>query len=72
MNTIIDYNYNNLRIAILLQLKKDYITGYCSDKYLETILHTKYMGILCDPADPDAVYRAFKKAKVRYQIYGEI
>ena len=60
------------KVLKLKDIKKDYITGYCNDKYLETILHTKYMGILCDPADPEAVYRAFKKAKVRYEIYGEI
>ena len=72
MDDIINNNYNNLRIAIILQLKKDYILGLCSDKYLDYILHTKHMARLCDPADPDAVYRAFKKAKVRYEIYGEI
>ena len=62
-----DYNYNSLRIAIILQLKKDFLDGLVHEDQLWRILHTDYMSLLCAPVHPDEVYKAFNERKVKQQ-----
>ena len=64
--------YQSLRIAIILQLKKDYLEDLVHDEQLWSILHTSWMMFLCDPVHPDKVYEAFKERKNKlWQVKSE-
>ena len=60
--------YEYLRIAIILQLKKDYYDGLIDNKQLWNSLHSEWMMFLLGSIHPDEAYRALVRRKHEHFI----
>lgn len=63
--------YEALRVAIIIQLKKDYFHGYLSNERLWYEIHTPWIKNLLGEIDPDKAYGALVRRKLKHEYFSK-
>lgn len=60
--------YEALKIAIIIQIKKDYFDGLLNNKQLWHVLHTDWIINLLGDIHPDEAYKALVRRKTKHEL----